>query len=456
MFTGRKSDALGDVMSPATGRESCWSYSGPSNDPLQSRHDSVSQSFTRAQSIFMGLESASEVPIEIRNCWSTIEDDTLQHDDSLLPHGAPSYPGRSFSSHRRSCGPPGPRGEGQEDPSAENALLAIAPLRAVDRTGGSSGTGTFKPTTEPSDFFSFGSEDMSDAGGTAVPECSAPEGVRGSSNPVDGAASNGGASHSWNPALGSVATPSSSGRANGGGVAGWNKRSDPHQSPPVNVGMPAPSVTRGPSSFTGSQGPISINDTNVLLDSGNLQSVDRKARFSLGTTTDDHTSVWEKGGVWGTPGGTRGEALHACSRSHAAATEGLPPHLCGSLGNQSDDVAAKSIWGSPASLLHGPSPAHPPMQQQQVVNGSNANYAAALRSAQPAGMMANRQAHSPTDAKVLTNEVIYAHLDTCGREIHSLLTPAVVDSICDAVRRAAPRLNAPGLLQVRVLMLMFF
>ena len=156
-------------MSPATGRDSCWSYSGRSVDPLQSRHESASQSFTRAQSLFMGLESASEVPVEIRNCWSTIEDETLLPDDAL-PNGGRSYPGNLSSSHRRFCGPPGPRGEGQEDDSSENALLAIAPLRAEDRTGGSSGAGTGKPTTEPSEvgFFSFGSEDMSDAGGTAA------------------------------------------------------------------------------------------------------------------------------------------------------------------------------------------------------------------------------------------------------------------------------------------------
>lgn len=421
---GRKSDAPGDVMSPATGRDSCWSYSGRSNDPLtQSRHDSVSQSFTRAQSLFMGLESASEVPIEIRNCWSTIEDDALLPEEiPLVANGGPNYPGNSSSSYRRSCGPPGPRGEGQEDDSSENALLAIARLRAEDRTGGSSGTatGTGKHTTEPSDFFSFGSEDMSDAGGTTAADSTAPEGVRGISNNTATTARPG---STWTPVIGSVATPGSSGRANGGtGTAGWNKFSDPHQSPLISVGLSGPGVPPG------------------------------SHAHSLGANTDENAAAW------GTPGRTAGEGWH-CNRSHATALEGLPSHMRGSNnGNQIEDATCRSTWGSPACLLHSSGPGHAhtqqqQQQQQQALNGScAANYAAALRSAAHPGTGGNASAqpHSPTGAKALTNEAIHAHLDTCGREVHSLLTPTVLDAVCDAVRRAATRLNAPGLLQVRI------
>lgn len=410
----------------------------------------------------MGLESASEVPIEIRNCWSTIEDDLLAPDDAPNAIGGRSYTGKSFSSSRRSCGPPGPRGEAQEDNSSDNAVLAIAALQfgAEERAGGSSATGTGKPTTEPSDFFSFGSEDMSDAGGTVAADGITLEGIRGVGNSVgDGSMSNNSCVHrAWTPAIGSLATPGSSGRANGGSTACWsNKYNDLHQSPLISVGVSGPNAGGAPGSYTGSRGPASIPEprTNVLLDSACLQPLDTKTTFSL----DDNMLQWDKGATWGTPGSTGGDAWH-CNLSHATALEGLPSHMRDSTTRSKgrlDGASATSMWDSPASLLHVSSPCHAHMQQQPqtrqqpALNGPNAaNYAAVLRcAAQPgASLNPNAQPHSPTGAKGLTNEVIHAHLDSCGREVHSLLSPAVLESVCDAVRRAAPRLNAPGLLQV--------
>jgi hypothetical protein len=471
---GRKSDTLVDVMSPATGKDSCWSFSGRSVDPLQLRHDSISRSFTRAQSLFMGLESASEVPIEIRNCWSTIEGDTAPHDAHLPSNGGgfSSLSGgcKSLSSHRHSCGPPGPRGEGQEDTSSENTLLAIAPLQLEAPTTGTAGS-TGKPFTEPSDFFSFGSEDMSDAGG-AVAEHSSGEGIRGVSrssnnnNVGDSTATNNSAPCTWNFAVGGVATPSSSsGRAIGGNTTCWHKFNESQQSPLVSFGGDGAA-----DSYTGSQGgPASIVEPHSASysasDAVNLHCTDRNTRFSLGAkpnSLDEHSAVWDKEGIWGIPSHNGGDVWH-CNRSHTTSLDGIPLHMRGNSGsNQHDDAASHSVWGSPAVLMHGSTPArvhmHPPQRQQPAqhqhqtaLNGpSGANYAAALLSAAHPGTSGNAstQPQSPTGDRALTDEVIHAHLDNCGREVHNLLTPAVLQSVCDAVRSAAPRLNAPGLLQV--------
>ena len=156
--------------------------------------------------------------------------------------------------------------------------------------------------------------------------------------------------------------------------------------------------------------------------------------------------------MWGTPGGTRGDPWH-CSRSHGTVLECLPSHMRGSnTGSQIDDAAGRSMWGSPACLVQGSDsdPVHVQQHPQALNGASTANYAAALRSATQPGnsVNANSRPHSPTGAAALTNDAIYAHLDTCGREVHSLLPPTAIDAVCDAVRRAAPRLNAPALLQV--------
>jgi hypothetical protein len=140
--------------------------------------------------------------------------------------------------------------------------------------------------------------------------------------------------------------------------------------------------------------------------------------------------VWGKGGMWGAPGA--GDYVSMQNSTH----DSLHPHIR-SNGNHMEDITsiAGNVWG-PAGGPHNAS-------AQVQLSCSAANYAAALRSAG-----AQAQSYSPQAARSLTNDVIHAHLDACGREVHALLAPPLLEAVCDAVRRAAPRLNAPALLQV--------
>lgn len=204
-----------DTMSPMALSDNLWRLSGGS---------APQSSFTRAQSLFLGLEGASEVPDSVRSCWAKFDEGTsdrsVPRDGSagaidILPSTSPaawrSALGGELSGASGAGGTGGMEmGPLTEDPAEDEDLLIFGAAAECipEYVGGGAGGG--KAATDMSGIFSFASEDTSDHGGTGT----------GGASGSNAGGMNGGTDHGPQAAWGTLAgSGGPAGSVNGGGHA---------------------------------------------------------------------------------------------------------------------------------------------------------------------------------------------------------------------------------------------
>lgn len=270
-----------DTMSPMALSDNLWRLSGGS---------APQSSFTRAQSLFLGLEGASEVPDSVRSCWAKFDEGFSEH--SVPREGSAGaidiLSGTSPAAWRPALGGElsGASGAGAtsgmemgpltEDPAEDEDLLLFGAVAEClpEYAGGGAGGG--KAATDMSGIFSFASEDTSDHGGTVT------GGASGSN-----AGGMNGAEHGmhapWGAFPGSVAPASS---VNGGGNAVSVESGLSGLTPKADAG-------KADGSRTASTG---VNQVSTAQPGAPLEDGSTRKISDVPTPPAEGDSAWGKGG----------------------------------------------------------------------------------------------------------------------------------------------------------------
>ena len=320
-----------DNLSPMALSDNLWRLSGSS---------APQSSFTRAQSLFLGLEGASEVPETVRSCWAKFDEGASEpsvpregsagtNAIDILTSTSPAAWQPALGGELSGASGVGCAGGLEMGPLAEDEdlLLFGAAADCLPEYGGVAGGGG-KTATDMSGIFSFASEDTSEHG-TANGGASATGAMGGATDP--------GTQSPWGT-LAPTSVPAS--RVHGGGRATSMESSRSALTPTAAAGA---GKQDGPRVANNGVNHVSSTLIGTSLDDGTAKSLDPTARHVEGE------SAWGKGSRLGTsawataPFGSRSiesSLMRENGGSHMADITSIAGNVWG------------PVWGSSGMSLH--------------------------------------------------------------------------------------------------------